>query len=286
MSIYTFGVKFFYMMNAHKLLAFFVVIACQQSFAQKAVLPSCNHQTIVIAHRGDHTNAPENTLSAYQHAIDAGVDFVEIDLRTTKDSQLVILHNSTVDKMTGYKGNVKDLLFDTLRKLNVKEEQHPEWGVHQIPTFSEVLKLCKGKINIYLDFKAASVEAAYKEILLAGMQNNMVVYINELHQFTEWRKIAPQMPLIVSLPKAVKTKPEMMQLLKTFKVDVLDGNYDEYNEETVLAAKEMNIPIWADIQSSDEGSERWDKAIILGLAGLQTDHPEKLIDYLQQKGVR
>jgi glycerophosphoryl diester phosphodiesterase len=241
---------------------------------------------IVIAHRGDHTNAPENTLAAYQHAIDAGVDYVEIDLRTTKDSQLVILHNSTVDKMTGYKGSVKDLLFDTLRKLNVKEELHPEWGVYQIPSFSEVLKLCKGKINIYLDFKAASVEAAYKEILLAGMQNNMVVYINELHQFTEWRKLAPQMPLIVSLPKAVKTKPEMTQLLKTFTVDVLDGNYDEYNEETVLAAKEMHIPVWADIQSSDEGANRWDKALKLGLAGLQTDHPGKLIEYLKLKGLR
>jgi glycerophosphoryl diester phosphodiesterase len=94
------------------------------------------------------------------------------------------------------------------------------------------------------------------------------------------------MPLIVSLPKAVKTKAEMTQLLKTFKVDILDGDYDEYNEETVLAAKEMHIPIWADIQSSDEGSERWDKAIILGLAGLQTDHPGKLIEYLKLKGIR
>lgn len=75
-------------------------------FAQKDSLPKGKNRFIVIAHRGDHTNAPENTLAAYLHAIDDGADFVEIDLRTTKDSQLVIMHNATIDHMTGHEGAV------------------------------------------------------------------------------------------------------------------------------------------------------------------------------------
>ena len=255
-------------------------------YAQTSTLPASKHKTIVIAHRGDHTNAPENTLAAYQHTIEDGADFVEIDLRTTKDSQLVIMHNATIDHMTGKEGMVNGFLFDSLRLIKVREPLHPEWGLHLIPSFKEVLQLCKGKINIYLDFKDASVVAAYEQIIEAGMENNVVVYINEPHQFEEWGTIAPNMPLMISLPKAIKTKSEMLQLLDAFNIDVLDGDYTEYNAETVLAAKEKKIPIWADIQSADERAVIWNKALALGLAGLQTDHPKALIDFLIKKGIR
>jgi len=256
------------------------------SFAQPLNLPKCKNRFIVIAHRGDHTHAAENTLVAYQNAIDAGADFVEIDLRTTKDSQLIIMHNATINYMTEEKGNVSDYMFDSLRKIPVRDPQHAEWGKYTLPTFKEVLQLCKGKINIYLDFKNASVKEAYSQIVNAGMENNVIVYINEAHQFTEWRTIAPAMPLMISLPAKIKTKEEMYALLDSIKIDLLDGNFDEYSSETVQAAKEKNIPIWADIQSKEENAERWDKALALGLEGLQTDHPEALIAYLKLKNIR
>lgn len=267
-------------------LLLFISILQVSVLAQPVALPKCKHKFIVIAHRGDHTNAPENTLAAYKHAIDAEVDFVEIDLRTTKDSQLVIMHNNTIDHMTGIKGRIKDIPFDTLRQIKVREELHPEWGFHTIPTFKEVLELCKNKINIYLDFKEASVAAAYKEIVHAGMEDHVVVYINEPHQLVEWRKVAPQMPLMISLPKKIETKTEMLQLLAALNVDILDGNYTEYNTETILAAKEKSVPIWADIQAGDEGADRWNKAMTLGLSGLQTDHPKEMVEYLKKKGLR
>lgn len=146
--------------------------------------------------------------------------------------------------------------------------------------------MCKGKINIYLDFKDTSVAAAYKEIIDAGMENNIVVYINEPHQFEEWGIIAPNMPLMISLPKALTTRPEMLQLLDAFNIDVLDGDYTGYNTETVLAAKEKKIPIWADVHSADEGTVQWNAALALGLSGLQTDHPKVLINFLIRKGIR
>lgn len=254
--------------------------------AQLTPLPATKHKTIVIAHRGDHTQAPENTLAAYQHTIDDGADFVEIDLRTTKDGQLVIMHNATIDHMTGQQGEIKSFTLDSLRKIKVREPLHPEWGMHTIPTFKEVLQLCKGKINIYLDFKDASVAQTYQEIIDAGMENNMVVYINEPHQFEEWGTTAPNMPLMISLPKQVKTKAEMNEVLHTFDIDILDGDYTEYNAETVAAATQKHIPIWADVQSKEEGPDQWNAALKLGLAGMQSDHPKALIDFLIKKGLR
>jgi len=198
----------------------------------------------------------------------------------------VIMHDATIDRMTAYNGRVKDFILDSLRGINVSDPIHPEWGQHAIPTFNEVLNLCKGKINIYLDFKDAAVADTYREIVNAGMEKNIVVYINAPHQFTEWRKIAPQIPLMISLPGTIKTKKKMNQLLDSLKIDVLDGSYDEYNSETLLAAKEKNVPVWADIQSVDEGPDQWNKALIYEFRGLQTDHPAALIRHLKKLKIR
>lgn len=256
------------------------------SNAQTTSLPHKKNHFVVIAHRGDHTNAPENTLEAYQNAIITGADFVEIDLRTTKDSQLIIMHNENMEHMTGRNVLVKDILFDSLRTIKIREKLHLEWGQHTIPTFKEVLKLCKGKINIYLDFKEANVAETLKEILEEGMENNVVVYINAPEQLEEWQTIAPAMPIMISLPGEVKTKKEMFQLLDALHIDILDGDYKEYTAETVAAAKEKEVPIWADIQSKNEGAEDWNIAIAMGLSGLQTDHPKALVEFLIKKGIR
>jgi len=259
-----------------------------ESNAQTTKLPLVrhHHKFIVIAHRGDHTNAPENTIVAYKNAIKIGADFIEVDLRTTKDSQLVVMHDATINRMTGINGSIQNMTFDSLRKLEVRESKHPEWGNHVIPTFQEVLKLSKRRINIYLDFKNASAQSAYNEIVAAGMENNVIVYINNPNQFTDWRNVAPNIPLMISLPGKVKTKEALFQVLEKYQTDLLDGNYNEYNAETVAAAKEKNKPIWADIQSVDENPTLWDKALNLSLQGLQTDHPKALIDYLKKKGIR
>ena len=254
--------------------------------AQPQFLNKSNHKFTVIAHRGDHTNAPENTLLAYQHAIDNDVDFVEIDLRTTLDGKQIIMHNSDIEHMTSVKGKIKEMLFDSLKSVMVKDPTHSEWGLHKIPTFNEVLELCKGKINIYLDFKDADVEKTYQEILAAHMEKNIMVYINAPSQYTEWRKIAPEMPLVISLPKKVNTSKQMKKMIYRYKMEILDGDFSEYTAEAVLTAQQNHILVWPDIQSADEGPERWDKALKLGFNGLQTDHPAALIKYLISKGIR
>lgn len=253
--------------------------------AQAHHLPKSKHRFIVVAHRGDHTNAPENTLLAYQHAIKNGADYVEIDLRTTKDSQLVIMHDASLTRMTGVNAKVKDLVYDSIKTLNVRDINHPEWASQMIPSFQEVLQLCKGKINIYLDFKEASVQQAFKAIVTNKMEKHVVVYINQPQQLIDWKRIAPNMPLMISLPATITSKAMMDSVLTKYPIDILDGNYNEYNLETVQAARDKRVPIWADIQGKDE-DKHWQAALALGIDGLQTDHPKALIDFLRNNKTR
>ncbi len=252
-------------------------------YSQQAIIPKSKNGFVVIAHRGNHVAAQENTLAAFQNAINVGADYVEIDLRTSKDSQLVIMHDGTVNRMTNGTGKVSDLTWAELKQLKVIDKNHPEWAEQSIPLFSEVLKLCKGKINIYLDFKNADVNATYQALKKAGMQHSVIVYINAAHQLAEWKKIAPQIPLMVSLPDSVQSAAQLNNFLDQYKIQLLDGSYKDYTVELVNAARAKNIPVWPDIQTATEGPEQWEKAINVGITGLQTDHPEAMVNYLKNK---
>ena len=77
-------------LNFLSIVLFTTQLNSQPLLAKK--LPTAKNKIIVIAHRGDHTMAPENSLLSIQNAIDDGVDYVELDIRTTQDSQLVLMH--------------------------------------------------------------------------------------------------------------------------------------------------------------------------------------------------
>src|SRR5580693_4731176 len=79
---------------------------------------SAADKVVVIAHRGEHRAHPENTLPAFQAAIDAGADFFELDVRTTSDGRLVLMHDAKVDRTTNGTGLVRQMTFDQIRDLD------------------------------------------------------------------------------------------------------------------------------------------------------------------------
>lgn len=244
------------------------------------VLPLAKHELIVIAHRGSHLVKPENTIAAIEEAIQLGADYVEIDLRTTLDGQLVLSHNETVDKMTNGKGKIREMRLEELKKLSVNSK---DGGVYRIASFSEALKTCKGKINIYLDFKDAAAEQAYHEIQAAGMEKQILVYLNQTEHYAAWKKAAPQLPLMGRLPAGVRTKAELLAALQQQSLQAID----KLDDTTPLAAlKENKVSVFLDVQSKEEGPASWKAAIDKGVQGLQTDHPAALIAYLKANHLR
>ncbi len=144
---------------------------------------SANKEIIVVAHRGDWRNAPENSLQAIQNCIDMGVDMVEIDIRETKDGHLVLMHDETIDRTTTGKGFVKDWTLDSLRTLHLKDGL----GVatpHKIPTLGEALKTTKGKILVNLDksysifdkcFQIVKLTETLDQVIIKGTKTRMEV---------------------------------------------------------------------------------------------------------------
>src|SRR5882757_8719835 len=76
------------------------------------------NREVATSHRGEHLHHPENTMAAYRAAVEAGADFIETDVRTTSDGKLVIMHDGSVDRCTNGHGEVANMTFDEIRKLD------------------------------------------------------------------------------------------------------------------------------------------------------------------------
>lgn len=245
-----------------------------------AQLPKSKNGFIVVAHRGSHLVKPENTVAAIEDAIRLGADYAEIDLRTTKDGHLILSHNETVEGRTNGKGRVQDLTWAEISKLEVKSTDGKSY---RVPDFAEALNACKGKINIYLDFKDADPGQAYEQIKAAGMEKNVLVYLNKANHYADWRKIAPAMPLMSGLPEQVKTKSDLLEFGKTMSLQAVDNAKDPV---LISDLREAGVAVFLDAQSADENPVKWLKIINMGVQGMQTDHPEALIKYLKSEKLR
>jgi len=117
-----------------------------------------------IAHRGYHTEtAPENSLAAFQNAIDAGFA-IELDIQRLSDGTIVVFHDSSLSRMTGKDGYLKMLKKTDLKKYKLKgSEEH-------IPTFKEVLKLVDGKVPLLIEIKNDGKVGELEKELLAMLK--------------------------------------------------------------------------------------------------------------------
>ncbi len=133
-------------------------------------------QITVISHRGEHLAHPENTLAAFQAAIDAGADFFELDVRTTSDGRLVLMHDRTVDRTTNGKGLVREMTFEQIRALDAGAKFGPQFAGTAVPTFDEALNLAHGKIGVYVDCKDIAPANLVAALEKTDMLDKVVIY--------------------------------------------------------------------------------------------------------------
>jgi len=225
----------------------------------------------VIAHRGEHFHHPENTLPAYQSAIDAGADFIEVDVRTTSDGKLVMMHDATVDSQTNGKGAVKDMTFAQIRALDVHGSK--------VPTFDEVLDLARGKIGIYVDSKQVSAADMIAAVERYGMQDRIVVYGG--YQYL--RDVAALRPKIKIMPESVSVA-FCRKLIDEFHPRVIAFDARDFTDEIIALAKNAKADIYVDRFGDADSPASWQDAVDRGATGIQTNKPAELVGYLRPRG--
>jgi len=135
---------------------------------------------LVYAHRGASGYLPENTMPAFEKAVEMGADGIELDIHKTKDGQLVVIHDEKIDRTSNGKGSVKDYTLEELRRFNYNAT-HPECKEAAIPTMREVFELIKPTdliINIELKTGVIFYEDIEEDIVAMtkefGMEDRVI----------------------------------------------------------------------------------------------------------------
>ncbi|MEM2930505.1 MAG: glycerophosphodiester phosphodiesterase family protein [Thermoproteota archaeon] len=122
-----------------------------------------------IGHRGAKFYEPENTLRSFRKALELGVDAVELDVRRTRDGELVVIHDAEVDRTTNGKGLVSELTLKEIKRLVTEKGE-------KIPTLEEALDFLDRRVRILVELKEAGVEeAVLKLIREKGVGRNVII---------------------------------------------------------------------------------------------------------------
>ena len=236
----------------------------------------CAAQIAVIAHRGEHLAHPENTLPAMVAAVEAGADFVELDVRTTVDRHLVLMHDYTVDRTTNGKGRVRELTLDQIRALDAGVKFGPQFAGTKVPTFEEALTFARGKLGVYVDCKDLAPEDLVAVLQDARMTKDVVIYggtgfLKKVHEIEPSLKVMPEATDIGTLRK----------LIEVLEPRVIAFDARDFRDDVIAAVRQAKAAIYVDRLGAADRESSWQDAIDRGAAGIQTDHPAELVRYLR-----
>ena len=237
----------------------------------------------VVAHRGVTRAAPENTRPAYQLAVEIGVEWVEVDIRLTRDGHHVLIHDSKLDRTTDGKGPVSQRTLEEIRQLDAGSWFAPRFAGQRVPTFPQVLAWAKDKINLYLDCKAVDPKKLVAEILEAGMERQVVVFDSRESAEKIHRMSGGKIPIMPDYDKRVpydhwfgQTKPVALEV-----------DHDLLSDELVRRARAAGVFIQTDaLGPLLDTPAGWRTLVSRGVNWIQSDRPDGVLAMFYKQGAR
>lgn len=261
---------------------------------------------VVVSHRGDWRNYPENSIPAIESVIKMGVDMVELDVMLTADSVLVLCHDRKVDRTLTGKGYVHELTYAYIDSCYLKSAHNVATDI-KMPTLREALEVTKDRVLVNIDkgfdyydmvIKITEELGVTEQVLIKGkMLTNVVDSIMGQHDNA-----------MLYMPIIDINKPAGQELFEMYREE---GKYPLAYEvcwqqdgpelrECLEQIKLQNSKIWVntlwpslcggkeagmyDDYAFDNGKENFQKVLDLGASMIQTDRPALLIDYLREIG--
>ena len=286
--------------------------SCSPKYANKAEKvvaamhdPSSKY-VVVVAHRGDWRNYPENSIPAIESAISMGVDIVELDLKLTKDSVLVLSHDDTANRTTTGKGLISTMTLDSLKGFNLRYV-HGVKSKYKMPTLKEALEVCKDRISVNIDqgYQFYDLVLAITEEL--GVTDQILIkgkkMLSEVKEKTgEHEHNMMYMPIIdIQTTRGAELFRQYMEAGEVpLAYEVCFSKLDDVAEDCCRRVVESGSKLWIntlwpslnggydDNAAFESGDPDSVYGVLLGLGTsiIQTDRPEMLIKYLEKKGRR
>jgi len=257
---------------------------------------------LVVAHRADWRNFPENSLPGIESAIAFGVDMAEIDLHRTKDGHFVLMHDETVDRTTTGNGKVADLTLSQIRMLRLRDGLGMPTPF-TVPTLREALEAAHGRVLLNLD-KSYPFLQEIVPILDETSTKGQVVFkgtapVHEvLKRYGDLLGTVAYMPVIRFKDReAVERTREWLESAKPPAIEFVFSEWSEEVRTAFALCREADVRIWvntlwpqlagglSDDLALSNPDEVYGTLLDRGVTMLQTDRPRELKAYLARRAL-
>lgn len=257
----------------------------------------------VISHRGDWRNTPENSIRAIQNCIDLGVNMVEIDIKKTKDNELILLHDKTLDRTTTGKGLPQDYTLAEIKQMRLRNGAGVATS-HQMPTLEEAMIVAKGKIWVNIDKGYDYFDLVEKVLEKTGTTQQVLIKAGLPYQkvVAENKAVLDKlffMPIIdMANPDAMTMVEEYIKNMQPKAFEVCFTQIDQALQNVLDRIQKSGSKVWIntlwpslcaglnDDRAVEENQQDsiWGKVIEMGASFIQTDRPKELVNYLRNQG--
>lgn len=237
-----------------------------------------------VAHRGASAQAPENTMAAFERAVECGADAIELDLHISRDGELVIIHDDTLDRTTDGQGPVHAFSLQELKRLDAGRWFGERFADQRIPTLTEVLDRFAGKIPLALEIKAGSAFfQGIEEKVLSVLREHRVIPQVAVASFDHYAllRLKELEPDLRTAALLVGRPVSMSALAGPAKADAiaLDCCLATHTEVEACHAAGLQLVVWVVNEPA-----RMRHFIDLGVDGIITDRPDLLRQTLAEHG--
>jgi glycerophosphoryl diester phosphodiesterase len=241
--------------------------------------------TRVIAHRGFSSAAPENTLAAVRAAIEVGADMAEIDVTLTSDGQVVVIHDTTLQRTTNGGGEVLQFSLDDLRPLDAGSWFSKAFAGERIPTLEAMLAEVEGRILLNVEIKSEAVGRGVVEKVAAAirareMTDEIVVSSFSPTALEEMHNLAPEIRTAVLYNKDLHQGLDPVEVVTGVGASVFNIKRVRLTPEMLRRCHESGIPVGVYTVNKKRHMRR---TITLGVDAIFTDHPDRLLEVLAKK---
>ncbi len=250
------------------------------------------NRIVITAHRGFSGRFPENTLLAFEKAVEIGADLIEFDLRATKDLVPIVLHDPTLDRTTDGTGSPNQYTLAQIKKFNAsfflrtpdgKGERFPAplYPDVTIPTFEEVLQTMPESIGlniqVYQTTPPEFLEAICKLYDDYSLYNRGYLTMSTFADAQAVREINDKIELCI-LENQDKMDEPLLHRLKEFGCDIIQPHRNCVTPQLCQLIRRMNFRANMFGSNTDEDNRRF---ISMGMQGILTDFPDVLINTIK-----
>ncbi len=261
---------------------------------------------LVICHRGDWRNYPENSIPAIESVIRMGADMVEIDVQLTKDSVLVLMHDRTIDRCTTGRGKIGEMAYEELQRHYLKTAHGVRSSLDlKVPTLREALKVCKDRITVNIDkgYDYYPMVLALTEEL--GVTHQVLIKGGKSLADIE-AKMAENENNLLYMPIVTPANAGSAKIFEEYiaadkpqlAYEVCWSEMTPVVEECMQRVIADGSKLWVntlwnslcgglsdDVAYEKSAEEVYGKILEMGATMIQTDRPEFLLDYLRKRGL-